>query len=54
MRLWAKREAQLNGVISASTNFYGDLQGIAGGAMPDIDSLEPLTIEDKAATTTVS
>ncbi|MDR6304563.1 hypothetical protein GGQ85_002273 [Nitrobacter vulgaris] len=49
MRLWAEREAQLNGVISASTRFYGDLQGIAGRAMPDIDSLDLLTIEDKSA-----
>lgn len=49
MRLWAKREAQLNGVISASTRFYGDLQGIAGRAMPEIDSLDLLTIEDKSA-----
>lgn len=49
MRLWAKREAQLNGVISASTSFYGDLQGIAGRAMPEIESLDLLTIEDKSA-----
>lgn len=49
MRLWAKREAQLNGVISASTRFYGDLQGIAGHAMPDIDSLDLFMIEDKSA-----
>jgi hypothetical protein len=49
MRLWATREAQLNGVISASTRFYGDLQSIAGRAMPDIDSLDLLTIEDKSA-----
>jgi hypothetical protein len=49
MRLWAKREAQLNGLISASTRFYGDLQGITGRAMPEIDSLELLTIEDKSS-----
>jgi hypothetical protein len=48
MRLWAKREAQLNGVISTSTRFYGDLQGIAGCALPEIDSLDLLTIEDKS------
>lgn len=48
LRLWAKREAQLNGVISASARFYGDLQGIAGRAIPAIDSLELLTIEDKS------
>jgi hypothetical protein len=49
MRLWAKREAQLNGVISMSTCFYGELQGIAGRAVPDINSLDLLTIEDKSA-----
>ena len=49
MRLWAKREAQLSGVISASTSFYGDLQGIAGRAMPEIESLDLLTTEDKSA-----
>jgi hypothetical protein len=47
MRLWAKREAQLKGVISASTSLYGDLQGIAGRAMPEIKSLDLL--EDQSA-----
>jgi hypothetical protein len=47
MRLWAKREAQLNSVINASTSFYGDLQGIAGRAMPEIERLDLL--EDKSA-----
>lgn len=49
MRLWAKREAQLNGIIGASTRFYGDLQGIAGCAMPDIDNLDLFMIQDKSA-----
>lgn len=50
MRLWAKREAQLNAVISASANFYGDLQGIAGQSIPELESLSPLMIEDKTST----
>ena len=50
MRLWAKREAQLNAVINASANFYGDLQGIAGQAMPEIESLSVLMIENKTIT----
>jgi hypothetical protein len=50
MRLWAKREAQLNAVINASASFYGDLQGIAGQAMPEIKSLSVLTIENKTIT----
>ena len=46
MRLWAKREAQLNAVISASANFYGDLQGIAGQSIPELESLSPLMIAE--------
>jgi hypothetical protein len=48
-RLWAKREAQLNAVIAASAGFYGDLQGIAGQSIPDIESLSPLLVEDKTS-----
>lgn len=48
-RLWAKREAQLNAVIAASANFYGELQGIAGQSIPELESLSPLMIEDKTA-----
>jgi hypothetical protein len=29
-RLWAKREQQLNAVITSSAGLHGDLQGIAG------------------------
>jgi hypothetical protein len=29
-RLWAKREAQIHGVIESTVGMYGDLQGIAG------------------------
>jgi hypothetical protein len=50
-RLWAKREAQLNAVIKASASFYGDLQGIAGQAIPEIESLNPIMIEDKSSLT---
>ncbi|MBC8002741.1 MAG: DUF2130 domain-containing protein, partial [Opitutaceae bacterium] len=30
MRMWAKREGQIRGVIEATAGMYGDLQGIAG------------------------
>jgi hypothetical protein len=50
MRLWAKREAQLNAVINASASVYGDLQGIAGQAMPELKSLDLSMIEDKTST----
>jgi hypothetical protein len=48
-RLWAKRETQLNAVIAASAGFYGDLQGIAGQSIPELESLTPLLIDDKTA-----
>lgn len=34
-RLWAKREAQIQGVIISTVGMYGDLQGIAGRAAGD-------------------
>jgi hypothetical protein len=45
MRLWAKREEQLIGVLDSTAGLYGDLQGIAGRAMPEIESLDVLMIE---------
>jgi hypothetical protein len=39
-RLWAKREAQIQGVLEATVGMYGDLQGIAGKALPEIAALE--------------
>jgi hypothetical protein len=45
MRLWAKREEQLAGVLDATAGLYGDLQAIVGRAMQEIESLDLLTIE---------
>ncbi|MGJ4942091.1 DUF2130 domain-containing protein [Bradyrhizobium sp. HKCCYLS1011] len=45
MRLWAKREEQLRGVLDSTAGLYGDLQGIAGRAMQEIESLDVLLIE---------
>lgn len=45
-RLWAKREQQLNAVITSSAGLYGDLQGIAGNTMPEIEQLDVLMIEE--------
>jgi hypothetical protein len=47
MRLWAKREEQLRGVLDSTAGLYGDLQGIAGRAMQDIESLDIVMIEAK-------
>lgn len=51
MRLWTKREEQLCRVLESTAGLYGDLQGIAGRAMPEIDSLDLLLIEAKDDTT---
>lgn len=40
MRLWAKREGQINGVIESTAGMYGDLQGIAGKSLHEIEGLE--------------
>jgi hypothetical protein len=47
-KLWARREAQLNGVLDSTAGLYGDLQGIAGRAMPEIEGLDVLMIEPGA------
>jgi hypothetical protein len=38
-RLWAKREVQIRGVIESTIGMYGDLQGIAGSTLQEIDGL---------------
>lgn len=45
-RVWAKREQQLNAVITSSAGLYGDLQSIAGNTMPEIEQLDVLMIEE--------
>ena len=44
-RLWAKREAQIQGVIESTVGMYGDLQGIAGRALQEIEGLETPLLE---------
>lgn len=48
-RLWAKREAQIRGVIEATAGMYGDLQGIAGNALEEFDGISLPMIEDLTA-----
>src|SRR5262249_937355 len=38
-RQWAKREAELERVMSATAGLYGDLQGIAGQTLPELEAL---------------
>jgi hypothetical protein len=40
MRLWAKREEQIRGVVESTAGLYGDLQGIAGRSLLEIDGLQ--------------
>jgi hypothetical protein len=45
-RLWAKREEQIRCVIEATAGMYGDLQGIAGKTLQEIEGLNVKMIED--------
>ena len=49
MRLWAKREAQIRGVVESTAGLYGDLQGIAGRSLLEIDGLELPLLDGPAA-----
>jgi len=40
MKQWAKREAQIERVMGATVGMYGDLQGIAGRSLQEIEGLE--------------
>jgi len=40
VRIWSKREKQLDKVMLSTSGVYGDLQGIIGGALPQIEQLE--------------
>lgn len=39
-RQWAKREEQIDRVMNATVGMYGDLQGIAGKSLQEIEGLE--------------
>lgn len=41
---WAKREAQIERVMNSTVGMYGDLQGIAGKSLQEIDGLELMAI----------
>lgn len=43
---WAKRDSELLAVLEATSGMYGDLQGIAGQSLKEIDALEgPMRLE---------
>lgn len=39
-RIWSKREKEIERVISNTSSFYGDLQGVIGSSLPKIPNLE--------------
>jgi hypothetical protein len=47
IKQWSKREAQIRGVIEATAGMYGDLQGIAGKALDEIEGFGLPLIEDQ-------
>ena len=46
MKQWAKREEQIERVMGATVGMYGDLQGIAGKSLQEIEGLEFPALED--------
>jgi hypothetical protein len=47
MKQWAKREEQIERVMTATVGMYGDLQGIAGRSLQEIEGLELAALEVK-------
>ena len=48
MKQWAKRQEQIERVMGATVGMYGDLQGIAGKSLQEIDGLELTALENKS------
>jgi hypothetical protein len=44
-RLWAKRQEQIRCVIESTAGMYGDLQGIAGRTLQEVEGLELRVLE---------
>lgn len=45
MKQWAKRDEQIARVMQATVGMYGDLQGIAGKTLQEIEGLEFKALE---------
>jgi hypothetical protein len=46
---WAKRDEQIERVMQATVGMYGDMQGIAGKSLQEIEGLEIKTLEEGSA-----
>ena len=49
MKQWAKREEQIERVMGATVGMYGDLQGIAGKSLREIEGLELQALDSDSA-----
>jgi hypothetical protein len=49
MKQWAKRDEQIERVMGATVGMYGDLQGIAGKTLQEIEGLEMKALEEGEA-----
>ena len=49
---WAKRDQQIDRVMESTVGMYGDLQGIAGKSLQEIDGLGLLALESNATKAT--
>jgi hypothetical protein len=47
MKQWAKRQEQIERVMNATVGMYGDLQGIAGKSLQEIEGLEFPALENQ-------
>lgn len=47
MKQWAKRGEQIERVMGAMVGMYGDLQGIAGKLLQEVERLELPALEDR-------
>lgn len=48
MKQWAKREEQIERVMGATVGMYGDLQGIAGKSLQEIEGLDMQTLDSNS------
>ena len=51
MKQWAKREEQIERVMGATVGMYGDLQGIAGKSLQEIEGLDLTQLGTVSGTT---
>ncbi len=49
MKQWARRQEQIERVMGATVGMYGDLQGIAGKSLREIEGLELSALEAPVA-----